>query len=117
VFCLWLLVSVLSYFPDYIGYFNEIVFDRDDRYLYLADSNLDWGQSQWYLNRYLETYPGVEYAPKEPSSGTLIVSVNELLGIIGSPDDYAWLRENYRPFDSYVSSYLLFEIDLESVKE
>ena len=117
VLCLYMLVSVLSYFPDYIGYFNEIVYDRDDRYLYLADSNLDWGQSQWYLDRYLETHPEVEYAPKEPSSGSLIISVNELLGIIGSPKDYAWLRENYQPFESFASSYLLFKIDPDGVAE
>jgi hypothetical protein len=69
------------------------------------------------LDRYLETHPDAEYAPKEPSSGTLIISVNELLGIIGSPEDYAWLRENYQPFDSFASSYLLFKIDPDGEEE
>ncbi|HEY2830093.1 MAG TPA: hypothetical protein VGJ88_08230 [Thermoanaerobaculia bacterium] len=31
-------------YPNYIGYFNEIIGSRDNADLYLIDSNLDWGQ-------------------------------------------------------------------------
>ena len=49
VLAAYLVVSVLSYYPYYLSYFNEIVWDRRDAYKYLADSNLDWGQGEYYL--------------------------------------------------------------------
>ena len=37
--------SVASYYPHFLPYFNELVWDRRQAYKILADSNLDWGQS------------------------------------------------------------------------
>lgn len=33
-----------THFPNYIGYFNQIVGKEEYNYLYLQDSNFDWGQ-------------------------------------------------------------------------
>lgn len=40
---IYLAISTLSYFPHYISYFNEFVWDRKMAYKLLADSNIDWG--------------------------------------------------------------------------
>lgn len=40
---LWQLLSVVGVYPSFLAYFNELV-DSKNGYLYVADSNLDWGQ-------------------------------------------------------------------------
>jgi 4-amino-4-deoxy-L-arabinose transferase-like glycosyltransferase len=106
----YMVISVLSYFPHYIPYFNELVPDRRFAYKILADSNLDWGQAQWYLTRYEEEHPEAHVSPKGAVEGTVVVGVNEFLGVLGSPDDYAWLRCCYLPVDTVAYSYLVFEV-------
>ena len=130
----YMVISVLSYFPHYIPYFNEIVRDRKQAYKYLADSNIDWGQGVEYLTAYLEAHPDVyakdldrglwfikRYRDKHmdeyldtslPDSGLVIVNVNNFVGV-QNPHRYKWLRENYRPIDHVAYSYLLFRISPE----
>jgi hypothetical protein len=103
-------VSVLSYHPHYIPYFNEIVWDRRYAYKYLADSNLDWGQADFYLEDYLAENPNARVEPLQPRDGTTIVSVNALVGVEGERDRYAWLRENFEPVDTIGYMYLVYEI-------
>jgi hypothetical protein len=107
---LYLVISVLSYHPYYIPYFNELVPDRRLAYRILADSNLDWGQAGKAVQRYLEDHPQAHVDPQEPESGTVLVSANNLVGITAKPETYAWLREHYLPVDSIAYAYLVFEI-------
>jgi len=41
---IWLLVGTIRISPYYLAYFNELVGGPKNGYLYLADSNIDWGQ-------------------------------------------------------------------------
>lgn len=41
---IWTMVTNLRAFPSYLAYFNEIVGGPRKGYLYMVDSNLDWGQ-------------------------------------------------------------------------
>jgi hypothetical protein len=124
----YLVVSVLSYFPHYIPYFNELVRDRKQAYKILADSNIDWGQGLSYAKQYVAKHPGAyleqglwhmktyrekhmeEYLhPQFPDSGLLVVNVNNYVGIY-HPHRYKWLRERYKPIDQIAYSYLVFRI-------
>lgn len=49
----WMVVSTLSIFPGYLGYFNELV-GPGDGYRYLVDSNLDWGQDLKRLKGFMK---------------------------------------------------------------
>ena len=40
----WQIISVFNVFPFFLAYFNELVGGPQYSYLYVADSNLDWGQ-------------------------------------------------------------------------
>lgn len=113
----YLVISVLSYHPYYLSYFNEIVWDRKDAYKYLADSNLNWGQGKNELRQYLEDYPGALYSPNNVRSGRLVVSVNDLAGIMVGREKYAWLRENFEPVDSIAHCYLVYKITPEQIEE
>ncbi|MGH2628629.1 MAG: ArnT family glycosyltransferase [Anaerolineales bacterium] len=103
-------LSTLFYHPDYLAYFNEIVWDRRLAYRYLADSNLDWGQSDVFLQEYLAAHPEARLEPEEIGEGEVIVRVNNLVGITEDPDRYATLRESCTPLATIGHAYLLYRV-------
>jgi hypothetical protein len=111
-----LIVSVLSYYPHFLAYFNELVWDRKQAYTVLADSNLDWGQNGRDLAEYQATHPGLIDEPDTPTAGTILVRVNALIGVIGDPNKFRWLREHFTPVDHVGHATLVYRIsntDLE----
>jgi 4-amino-4-deoxy-L-arabinose transferase-like glycosyltransferase len=114
----YLVGSVLSYYPHFLSYFNELVWDRRQAYRILADSNIDWGQDGWYLEQYRAAHPDVIVNPPAPTAGTIVVNVNALTGII-DPEGQRWLRENFQPVDRVAYSWLVFRVspdDLERIE-
>ena len=112
VLSVWLPVSVFSYYPHYLAYFNEVCWNRLRLYRYLADSNLDWGQNNWYLTRYLQAHAGKPIAinPERPATGTVIVSVNNLVGLRSAEATYRWLRNEHAPVAHIGYSWVVYEI-------
>ncbi len=112
----YLLVSVLSYFPHYIPYFNEFIWDRRLAYRYLADSNIDWEQSKEYLKKYQAEHPEAIVSPQyKITSGLIVVNANDLVGVTVKPEMYQWLRENFEPVDTVAYSYLVYKITPEQI--
>jgi len=109
----YLVLSVLSYYPHYLAYFNEIVYDRRFSYKFLADSNLDWEQGQYYLQDYLASHPDARFEPKKVDYGHLVISVNSLVGVTGDVAQYQYLREYFEPVDTIAYSYLVYKITPE----
>jgi hypothetical protein len=113
----YLVLSVLSYFPHYIPYFNEFIWDRRMAYKVLADSNLDWEQGQQYLKDYQQAHPEAIVSPRNKiTSGSIVVSANDLVGVTADPKMYQWLRENFQPVDTVAYSYLVFEISPDDLQ-
>lgn len=113
-----LIVSVLSYYPHFLPYFNELMWDRTRAYTVLADSNIDWGQNGWYVARYHATHPGLIDEPSRPTAGTVLVRVNALTGVTGDPDKFKWLRTHFTPVDHVGYATLVYQIsetDLERI--
>lgn len=107
----YLTISVFSYYPHYLSYFNEFVWDRKTSYKYLADSNLDWGQNLNYLDQYLANHPDANYEPSGVMSGQkIIVTVNDLVGVHADSEEYKWLRENFEPVGTIAYSYLIYNV-------
>ena len=92
--------SVMVYHSNYIAYFSEICGGGSRGHLFLADSNLDWGQDLMRLRRYMQeknipavaishfgpvdpAVYGINYVPINYPGGpeTIVISVNHLLGI------------------------------------
>jgi hypothetical protein len=112
----WLVLSVLSYHPHYIPYFNEIVWDRTQLYRYLSDSNVDWGQGAWDLARWHEQHPEARVEPHAPHAGRIVVGISKLTGVL-NPRRYRWLRENFRPVGHVAYAYLVFDVTPERLRE
>ena len=113
---IYLLLSVFSFYPNFLPYFNEIVWDRLQAYRFLADSNIDWGQNSDELTDYLSVHPDAVYAPEKIQSGHIVVSVNQLTGVQGDLETYKWLRDNFRPVDSISYTYLIYQISPEEIE-
>ncbi len=106
----YLIVSVLSYFPYYLPYFNELVWNRKKAYKILADSNIDWGQDEWHVAQYMKSHPHAYLNPPKPVSGEIVVGVNRLVGVIDDPKKYKWLRDHFEPVGHIGYAYLIYKI-------
>jgi 4-amino-4-deoxy-L-arabinose transferase-like glycosyltransferase len=106
----WLGISTLSYYPHMIPYLNELVPDRRFGYKILADSNLDWGQNERWVHRFLIENPDVALDPDQPVCGRVLMSVNHLVGVEprfrGRP---SWALR-YKPVGQVAYAHLLFRI-------
>ena len=105
---LYAAVSVGSYFPHMIPYFNEIVTDRRLAYRFLADSNLDWGQDTWIVDRFLKSNPDVIVEPKEPVAGRILVRGDLLAGVWPRKADYFLRVEGIKPVAQVGYGHFLF---------
>lgn len=106
----YLVLSVLSYYPYYLTYFNEIVWNRTTAYKYLADSNIDWGQSSLQLTQYMNDHPEAILEPQTIQPGLLIVGINDLVGVTDDPAKFSWLRNNFEPVGTIANSILIYRV-------
>jgi 4-amino-4-deoxy-L-arabinose transferase-like glycosyltransferase len=107
----WLVASFAAAFPYYIPYFNELVPDRKLAYRILSDSNVDWGQGAGELQAWLRAHPEAIRSPPAPVAGRVVVSVNELTGVVKG-EQFAWLRP-LPPAGHIAYSDLVFEVSEE----
>lgn len=119
--------DALRYAPDYLSYFTIFVRPQD-RWHYLTDSNLDWGQGLIALRDYEQKHPaehvhlayfgsvepalyGVKAEPLaggERIEGTVIVGMSCLSGqMLEYPQAYRWLWD-YKPRQTVDRSMFLF---------
>ena len=113
----YLAASVLSYFPYYIPYFNELVLNKTQTYRFLSDSNLDWGQATDDLARYLAEHKDAIYDPAQVEAGRLVVGGSDLVGVLVSPERYAWLRDNFEPVGTVAYCYFIYQVSPQDIAE
>jgi hypothetical protein len=117
ILTLYLVASVLSYYPQYLAYFNELVWDRKTAYKYLSDSNLNWGQGKYALQEYLSNHPQAVYEPERIESGQIIMSPDDLVGVTDDPQKFAWLRENFEPVSTVADVYLIYDVSPQDLEQ
>jgi 4-amino-4-deoxy-L-arabinose transferase-like glycosyltransferase len=107
---LYAAVSVGSYFPYMIPYFNETLTDRKMAYRLLADSNLDWGQDVWLVKGFLKRNPDVILNPRHRVVGRVLVNANLMAGLSPPKADYFLRFEGLKPVAHVGYGHLLFVI-------
>jgi hypothetical protein len=115
-------ISSMSYYPHFIQYGNELLTNRLNLYKYFADSNLDWGQSDYYLDQYVANMLAknctVHVNPEEPVSGIVAVNATAYLGVSNSMRRrYTWLK-GFKPIDQVAYNWLIFDttsLDLKTL--
>lgn len=140
ILMIWAVFSVISVWPSFLSYFNEIAGGPDNGYKLVVDSNLDWGQDVLRLSKFIEENNIKEIkmdyfsgAPAEyyiktakiesynrelPQKGWLAVSATILQGacrgdkIPCSYDKraYTWL-DSYRPVAKIGYSIFVYKIE------
>ena len=93
----WYAFASMRVYPYEISYFNELFGGPEGGYRYLADSNLDWGQTTHVQREYVRAHPGVRDDPPShplnPEPGRYIVGASPLQGVgIADPYAYEWFR-------------------------
>jgi 4-amino-4-deoxy-L-arabinose transferase-like glycosyltransferase len=111
----YLVVSVLSYYPHFIPYLNELVWDRSKAYKIFADANVRWDQNHRYVRQYLRAHPDVIFEPAGPIAGTLLVRLENYVGLYYI-ERFRWLRENFEPVDHVAHGHLLFRVTPEALR-
>jgi hypothetical protein len=112
----WYALSALSYHPHPMAYFNELIGRRVNAYRFLADSNLDWEDHQWWIGEWQRRHPErrAVVSPASPTTGWVVVGANDLVGI-HDPERYRWLRERVRPVGHIAYAHLVFFVRPEDL--
>src|SRR6266487_2235752 len=110
------LISFYYFFPYLLPYTNELIPDKKQAYKILGSANIDYHQADKYLTAYLQKNSDVHYAPIKPIAGKFIISTNDLLEL-DKKKGYGWLRDNFKPVDHLVFTYLIFDVSGEQLTE
>lgn len=114
----WLIASVLRFYPHFVPYSSELIWDKTRTYAYLANGEFDAGQSQLYLADWLAAHPDAIMDPEDPVSGTIVATPKLLAGTPRDqdPDKYAWLRDHFDPVGVIAFTYPIFEVTPEDLQ-
>jgi hypothetical protein len=108
---IFILASVLRCFPHFLPYTNEFILNKKLAFRKIADSNLCYGEGVKYLTQYLSKHKEALYLPDKPTSGKIIMEVNEMVNLnIKSQHKYDWIR-SFHPVGHIHSQYLIFEVN------
>jgi len=120
VLLVWAPLEIIAVFPNEIAYFNELVGGSRKGYLYLSDSNTEWGQSMELLYAYHQAHPEVLITPPSqrllPPPGRYIINASHLQGI--NIDDiyaYEWFRHR-EPTSWLNETLLIYDVPPHEVK-
>ena len=104
------MISVFSYFPHFLPYTNEFVWNKKMAYKKLADSNLCYWEGGKFLQKYLSRNPDAILLPDKPVAGRIVMEVNEMLNKdIRTIGKYDWVNK-LTPVDHVHSEYLVFDV-------
>lgn len=125
----WQAVVALLAYPLYIQFFSEALGGAKNGYMYLIDSNYDWGQDANRLQKFLKgrgiahiylDYFGTQYnieylnipntrvnadQARQIKAGWLVVSASELMR-----PEWAWLRESQEPTARVADTLFAYDI-------
>ncbi|MDR0610484.1 MAG: glycosyltransferase family 39 protein [Planctomycetaceae bacterium] len=125
IFLVWSVISSLSVYPHSLSYFNEIIGNTINEPKYLLGSCIDWGQDEYELRDWFRQHPeakplyisyspsiplgnlGIQsngVVPETPTTGWMIIGVNELYGRDGKYVKY----HNIRPVKKIGKSVCVF---------
>ena len=111
------LITTAIYFPFIIPYTNEMIGDKKNVHSKMLDTSIDYGQSDFSVNIFLQENPGYVKPTSSPASGKFVIPMRN---VFNNPSrgnhDYDWLRR-YNPKRLYRNVILIYEINEQDLKE
>ena len=114
LFTIYSIATFYFYFPNLISYTNELLPVKKNVYKVMADSNIDFGQGWFALEKYLKAYPDVRLMGSKPEEGKFVIGVNDYLDLNGKHDFY-WVY-NLKPVAHINHCFLLFNVTAADIK-
>ena len=92
VLIIYSLATFYYFYPNLISYSNEFIPIKKDAYKIMADSNIDFGQGWYALEKYLKSHPDVQIVRETPpgKEGKFVIGVNDYLDLKGD-HKYSWI--------------------------
>lgn len=107
----WQLFSVARWFPHFLPYTNELVWNKKDAHTIFTDSNIYFQEAGILVGEYLQQHPDVQWEPVAPVKGRILVSV-EAYYDWWNQGRMQWLRNlHLQPVDHLDSGVLVFEVE------
>jgi len=114
LFAIYSIATFYFYFPNLISYTNELIPVKKDAYKVMADSNIDFGQGWYALEKYLKAHSDVRLMGSKPEEGKFVIGVNDYLDLNGKHDFY-WVY-NLKPVAHINHCFLLFNVTAADIK-
>ena len=101
------LATYYYFFPNLISYSNELIPVKKNAYKVMADSNLDFGQGWYALQKYLKAHPDVYIVSDNAGGSKFVIGVNDYLNL-KNDYKYYWVSK-LKPVAQINHCFLLFD--------
>jgi len=106
-------ISVFSYFPHFLPYTNEFIWNKKMAFKKLGDTNLSYGEGKKFLENYLLENKEAVFAPDSIISGKIVMDANRVLGLntpFGETKNKSTWVKDLTPVDHIHSEYTIYDI-------
>jgi hypothetical protein len=108
-------VSVFSYFPHFLPYTNEFLWNKKLVYRKISDTNITYGEGKKFLDNWMKKNPGAVFQPDSPVTGKVVIDGGYLNNLhIQAMHKFDWIR-SLEPVDHIHSQYLVFDVSQNSL--
>lgn len=106
----WQLVSIARWFPHFLPYTNELVWNKKNAHKIFTDSNIYFQEAGILVGEYLQRHPDIQFEPAQSVKGKVMVSV-EAYYDWWNQGKMQWLRDlQLQPVDHFDSGFLIFDV-------
>jgi hypothetical protein len=104
------LISVGLYFPHFLPYTNEFIWNKKMAYKKIGDSSLIYEEGKPFVESFLNKHKDVVYLPDSAIAGKFIIPAIDIANIpIATLNKFNWAR-NLNPVDHIHSQYLVYAL-------
>ena len=106
------LLETGCYFGNPLSFTNLVVLPKKSAYRWIADSNVDWGQTYSRNWKILEENQVTDrFEPLHILPGVNVFRLNTIAGVWRDHERHRWVRENLEPKSHLNHTYLWYEVD------
>ena len=111
---IFLMISVLRYWRNYYPYTNELLIKKELAFQVVGCANLDFKQSKYFNEQYLQLHPEVKPATTIPGTGTFLIELSDYMDI-WNQHQYDWIN-HIKPSGQVAYNSLLVTVTENDLK-